>query len=56
MVHLTDIKDRAKALYYKHMELDRDLYHFMWKQCSQDYREAWMLIAAADLGVDYGKD
>lgn len=54
MVHLVDIKNRAKELYYKHMELNAEEFDYMWIQCSRDYREAWMTIAAADLGVDYG--
>ncbi|AUR87476.1 hypothetical protein NVP1101O_065 [Vibrio phage 1.101.O._10N.261.45.C6] len=38
----------AKRLYYKHINLDEDAYDFLWGQCSEDYRQAWKVIAEAD--------
>ena len=44
----TETINRAKALYFKHMKLDGDKFHYMWEQCSVDYKAAWILIASQD--------
>lgn len=39
------VEEEAKRLYYNHMELDEIQHYFMWDQCSEEYRNAWRLIA-----------
>jgi len=45
---LKPIVTAAEKLYYKHMDLDPEEYYYMWQQCTQEYRDAWTLIANAD--------
>jgi hypothetical protein len=45
----TLVNELAKKLYYRHMCLEAELYPFMWKQCSEDYRSAWRVIARGEL-------
>lgn len=41
------IELEAARLYFKHMGLDSNAYSFMWGQCSEEYKNAWRLIAKA---------
>lgn len=43
------IEERAKSLYYNHLNIDSTTYNYMWGQCSEDYKEAWRTIAKEDL-------
>jgi len=36
---------KAKKLYKQHLNLNSNQVDYMWKQCSQEYRDAWLLIA-----------
>ena len=39
----------ARSLYSDHMKLTYETEKFMWEQCSQEYRQAWITIASAVL-------
>lgn len=39
-------EDKAKELYYNHMKLNSVGYEYMWDQCSDKYKQAWITIAS----------
>lgn len=42
------LEDIAKELYYSHMDMDlpEEGYEYMWDQCSDKYKQAWITIAS----------
>ncbi|AUR94340.1 hypothetical protein NVP1193O_209 [Vibrio phage 1.193.O._10N.286.52.C6] len=49
MITQERINIRAEGLYYRRMGLCPMNYDFMWPQCSEDYRDAWRVIARIEL-------
>jgi hypothetical protein len=45
----TLVNEQAKKLYYRHMGYRECDFPFLWKQCSEEYRNAWRVIARGDL-------
>ena len=43
------INIRAEDLYYRRMGLCPMNYDFMWQQCSEEYQDAWKVIAKIEL-------
>lgn len=42
-------EELAEKLYHSHYGRDPVKYSYMWRQCSENYRQAWITIAEAQL-------
>ena len=42
------LEDKAKKFYAEHMDLHPNEIDYMWGQCGEDYKQAWLTIVGAD--------